>query len=151
MRARPPQIVAFGGGGFSTGVRRLGGVAVLLALTGKPVPMVCFLPTASGDPREQLARFHERFCSWPCEPSPISVFHLGRDRIDPVAHLLAHDAVYVGGGSMRNMLAICLSVHLDAELRVRLLPEADIGTRPSSERFAVSERRALRAGRRRWD
>ena len=40
---------------------------------------------------------------------------------------------------------------LDAELRVRLLPEADIGTRPSSERFAVSERRALRAGRRRWD
>jgi hypothetical protein len=40
---------------------------------------------------------------------------------------------------------------LDAELKVRLLPEADIGVRPSSERFAVSELRVLRAGRHRWD
>ena len=31
---------------------------------------------------------------------------LGRDRIDPVEHLLAQDAIYVGGGSMRNMLAV---------------------------------------------
>ena len=70
------------------------------------MPRICFLPTASGDPREQVTRFQERFADWPCEPSTLSLFHLGRDRIDPVAHLLSQDVIYVGGGSMRNMLAI---------------------------------------------
>lgn len=78
----------------------------VLTLTAKEVPRICFLPTASGDPREQVTRFHERYGSWPCEPSVLSLFNLGRDRIDPVAHILAQDAIYVGGGSMRNMLAI---------------------------------------------
>ncbi len=79
---------------------------LVLNLTGKPVPKVCFLPTASGDPREQTTRFFERFTAWPCEPSILSLFHLARDRIDPYEHLLAQDAIYVGGGSMRNMLAV---------------------------------------------
>ena len=78
----------------------------VLALTGKPVPKVSFLPTASGDPREQVTRFYERFGAWPCEPSTLSLFHLGRDRIDPIEHLHGQDAIYVGGGSMRNLLAI---------------------------------------------
>jgi peptidase E len=78
----------------------------VLSLTGKEVPRICFLPTASGDPREQVTRFQERFSQWPCEPSILSLFHLGRDRIDPIAHILSQDALYIGGGSMRNMLAI---------------------------------------------
>ena len=46
----------------------------VLELTGKPVPKLCFLPTASGDPRDQVTRFHERFGDWPCEPSdPVAV------------------------------------------------------------------------------
>ena len=77
-----------------------------LELSGKPVPRICFLPTASGDPREQTTRFHERFSGWPCSPSILSLFHLGRDRIDPREHLLSQDVIYVGGGSMRNMLAV---------------------------------------------
>ncbi len=78
---------------------------------------VCFLPTASGDPREQVTRFHERFGDWPCEPSVLSLFHLGRDRIDPVAHILAQDALYIGGGSMRNMLAIWREHGIDEAMR----------------------------------
>ncbi len=89
----------------------------MLALTGKPVPRICFLPTASGDPREQATRFYERFSGWPCEPSILSLFHLGRDRIDPVEHLLAQDAIYVGGGSMRNMLAIWREHGVDEAMR----------------------------------
>lgn len=103
--ADPRRILAMGGGGFTMEQ----GDALdrfVLALTGKEIPRICFLPTASGDPREQVMRFHERYESWPCEPSVLSLFNLGRDRIDPVAHILAQDAVYVGGGSMRNMLAI---------------------------------------------
>ena len=85
------RILAMGGGGF-TMESTLALDRFALELTGKPVPRICFLPTASGDPREQATRFHERFSSWPCEPSILSLFHLGRDRIDPREHLLAQDA-----------------------------------------------------------
>ena len=73
-----------GGGGFTMQERSPALDRLVLTLTGKPVPKVCFLPTASGDPREQTTRFYERFAAWPCEPSILSLFHLGRDRIDPV-------------------------------------------------------------------
>jgi dipeptidase E len=89
----------------------------VLSLTGKEAPRVCFLPTASGDPRDQVMRFHERFGDWPCEPTILSLFNLGRDRIDPVAHILSQDALYIGGGSMRNMLAIWREHGIDDTMR----------------------------------
>ncbi|MEO8966469.1 MAG: Type 1 glutamine amidotransferase-like domain-containing protein [Solirubrobacteraceae bacterium] len=49
MPLRPPQIVAFGGGGFST---EWGNPLLddhVLALSGVERPKICFLPTASGD------------------------------------------------------------------------------------------------------
>src|ERR1700761_2666627 len=110
------QILAMGGGGF-TMESTLALDRFALELTGKPVPRICFLPTASGDPREQATRFHERFSSWPCEPSILSLFHLGRDRIDPREHLLAQDLIYVGGGSMRNMLAVWREHSVDEIMR----------------------------------
>jgi len=113
------RVLAMGGGGFtmpdhdqSDALDRL-----VLSLTGKEIPKVCFLPTASGDPRDQVTRFHERFGDWPCEPSVLSLFHLGRDRIDPVAHILDQDALYIGGGSMRNMLAIWREHGIDDAMR----------------------------------
>ena len=47
----------------------------------------------------------------------LSLFHLGRDRIDPREHLLAQDAIYVGGGSMRNMLAVWREHSVDEIMR----------------------------------
>jgi dipeptidase E len=90
---------------------------LVLSLTGKPVPKICFLPTASGGQRDQAMRFHERFGAWPCEPSVLWLFHLARDRIDPVEHLLAQDAIYVGGGSLRNMLAVWREHGIDRAMR----------------------------------
>jgi peptidase E len=107
-----------GGGGFTMDDPSHALDAFVLSLTGKPVPRVCFLPTASGDPRDQVTRFYERFGSWACEPSILSLFHLARDRIDPVSHLLAQDAIYVGGGSMRNLLAVWREHGVDEALRV---------------------------------
>ena len=106
-----------GGGGFTMSERNPALDRLALALSAKPVPRVCFLPTASGDPREQTTRFYERFSAWPCEPSVLSLFHLGRDRIDPRAHLLAQDVIYVGGGSMRNMLAVWHEHGVDQAMR----------------------------------
>ena len=111
------RILAMGGGGFTMDDPSHALDAFVLSLTGKSVPKVCFLPTASGDPRDQVTRFYERFGSWPCEPSILSLFHLARDRIDPVAHLLAQDAIYVGGGSMRNLLAVWREHGVDEALR----------------------------------
>jgi peptidase E len=107
-----------GGGGFTMNERTPALDRFVLELTGKPVPKICFLPTASGDPREQATRFHERFDAWPCEPSILSLFHLGESRVDPVAHLLAQDAIYVGGGSMRNLLAVWRTHGVDEAMRV---------------------------------
>jgi peptidase E len=89
----------------------------VLELTEKPIPRICFLPTASGDTREQVIRFHERFGDWPCEPSTLSLFRLSHERIDPVKHLLSQDAIYVGGGSMRNMLAVWREHGVDLAMR----------------------------------
>jgi dipeptidase E len=115
----PRRILAMGGGGFtmpdhdqSDALDRL-----ILDLTGKDCPRICFLPTASGDERALITRFYERFSSWPCEPSVLSLFTLGRDRIDPAAHIRRQDAIYVGGGSLRNMLAIWREHGIDTALR----------------------------------
>ncbi len=106
-----------GGGGFTMHERGEALDRLVLDLTGRPVPRICFLPTASGDPREQTTRFYERYRAWPCEPSVLSLFHLGRDRLDPREHLLAQDAIYVGGGSMRNMLAVWREHGVDDVMR----------------------------------
>ncbi|MDQ6732450.1 MAG: peptidase E [Actinomycetota bacterium] len=111
------RILAMGGGGFTMQERSPALDRLVLTLTGKAVPRICFLPTASGDPREQTTRFQERFGTWLCEPSVLSLFHLARDRIDPYEHLLAQDAIYVGGGSMRNMLAIWREHGVDVAMR----------------------------------
>jgi dipeptidase E len=113
----PRRVIAMGGGGFTMEERAEGLDRLVLELTGKDVPRICFLPTAAGDPREQVTRFHERYDGWPCQPSILSLFHLGRDRIDPIAHLLSQDAIYVGGGSMRNMLAIWREHGIDDAMR----------------------------------
>jgi peptidase E len=113
----PRRILALGGGGFTTAEPSAALDALVLRLTGRRVPRICFLPTASGDKSEQVIRFHERFAAWPCERSVLSLFHLADARIDPRAHLLSQDAIYVGGGSMRNMLAIWREHGIDETMR----------------------------------
>jgi peptidase E len=110
-------ILAMGGGGFT--MEPVGGALdeFVLGLSRAAVPRICFLPTASGDPNEQIARFYTAFADRPCEPVHLSLFRLGANPIDLRAHLLAQDIVYVGGGSMRNMLAIWRAHGLDAILR----------------------------------
>jgi dipeptidase E len=115
----PRRILAMGGGGFTMPEQDRSDALdrFVLELTGREVPRICFLPTASGDPRDQVTRFYERYGDWPCEPSTLSLFHLGRDRIDPIERILSQDALYIGGGSMRNMLAIWREHGIDEAMR----------------------------------
>jgi dipeptidase E len=75
----------------------------VLALTGRDVPRICFLPTASGDSEPYIARFYDRFRP-EAECTHISLF--GRPPADLEKMLLGQDIIYVGGGNSANMLAI---------------------------------------------
>jgi peptidase E len=97
------HIVAFGGGGFSqeSGNPLLDDFA--RSLTGKEVPRVCFMPTASGDADHYIVRFYNAFreCS---RPSHVSLFRRERGVEDVREHLLSQDMIYVGGGSVISLL-----------------------------------------------
>jgi len=111
-----PQIVAFGGGGFSM---EWGNPLLddhVLALTGAARPRVCFLPTASGDADHYVVRFYRAFSAPRCEPSHISLFRRETGVGDPRAHLLAQDLVYVGGGSLVSLMGTWRAHGLDGAL-----------------------------------
>jgi peptidase E len=82
-------------GGHSSGLEDL-----VLELAG---PRVCFVPTASADPDWQLVRFYESFAP---RAEPSHVLFNPWPREDLRKHVMAQDAVYVGGGNTANMLAI---------------------------------------------
>ena len=112
-------IFAMGGGGFTMEPDNPALDDFILSLPGRREPRVLFLPTASGDPAPQIARFHARFGDRACRADYLSLFRLhGSDRA--LADIvLEQDVIYVGGGSMRNLIAIWKAHGLDA-----LLPEA---------------------------
>jgi dipeptidase E len=105
---RPDQrlILALGGHEFS---RRRGNEAIvdyMLALAGRDRPRICLLPTASGDATEQIAAFRASLADRECELSHLSLFRLEEAPVAVREQLLAQDLIYVGGGSMVNLLAI---------------------------------------------
>jgi dipeptidase E len=105
-RSDPRRLVAIGGGGFSSFPGDPALDRYVLDLSPAVMPRICLLPTASGDPDEQIQRFYRATFDLNCEPSHISLFRLGSKPLDIRARLFAQDIIYVGGGSMVNMLAI---------------------------------------------
>jgi peptidase E len=100
------RIVAMGGGGFSTRPGDPELDAYIVDQARRASPAICLLPTASGDPDDQIQRFYRAFHDLDCMPSHLSLFRLGARPIDIRERLLAQDVIYVGGGSMSNLLAI---------------------------------------------
>lgn len=117
MLSPMPQIVAFGGGGFSM---EWGNTMLddhVLALSGAERPRVCFLPTASGDADHYIVRFYRAFPASRCEPSHISLFRRETGVDDPRSHLLSQDVIYVGGGSVISLLGTWCAHGIDEILR----------------------------------
>jgi dipeptidase E len=112
-------IFAMGGGGFTMEPNNPLLDDFVLSLVRAKAPRILFLPTASGDTTAQINAFQARFADRLCVPEHLSLFRL-RDAKRPLSEmLLDQDIVYVGGGSMRNLLAIWQAHGLD-----RLLLEA---------------------------
>jgi len=117
VATRRPQIVAFGGGGFSMESENTLLDDYVLALTEVDRPRICFLPTASGDADHYIVRFYRAFGASRCEPSHLSLFRRETSVADPRAHLLAQDLIYVGGGSVVSLLGTWQAHGLDLALR----------------------------------
>ncbi len=103
------RILALGGHDFTSRPPDRAVCELLLRLAGErggERPRICILPTASGDTSEQIGRFYAAFGERSCEPSDVSLFRLGRRPMALRDHLLSQDLIYVGGGSLVNLLAV---------------------------------------------
>ncbi len=99
-------VFCMGGGGFTMELGMPALDAYILALASVERPRVLFLPTASGDPREDIGRFTRVFGAWDCRPQILSLFRIEADDEPLESLILSQDVIYVGGGSMRNLLAL---------------------------------------------
>jgi dipeptidase E len=112
-----PTILALGGGGFTMEPENPALDEFILTLAGRREPRILFLPTASGDAAAQVAAFHHTFDDRPCLTTVLSIFRLGETGGVPLRDLLlAQDIIYVGGGSMRSLLAVWREYELDRHL-----------------------------------
>lgn len=116
------NILAIGGGGFVP-TERYGAapgplVQHALKLTGKESPRVCALYTATGDDSARIAQWYTTWSSYGRGIRPSHVAVLPMPNVDDLrTHLLAQDAVYVGGGSVAG-LAVLWRLHgLDVVMR----------------------------------
>jgi peptidase E len=115
------RIIAIGGGGFLMERRPSLLDEYFVRATGARSPKVCFISTAAGDPEEMLAKYYKAFSKLSCRPSHLAFFRRPRRGSIPLdqieRRLLAQDAIYVGGGNTRSMLAVWREWGLDQVLR----------------------------------
>jgi peptidase E len=114
------NVLAIGGGGFAL-TERYGWtpgplVRHALSLTGKEAPKVCGLFTATGDSTDRIATWYGAWAGEPAQASHVAVMPM--PNVDDLrAHLLAQDAVYVGGGSVAGLMVLWRLHGLDAVFR----------------------------------
>ena len=106
-------IFAMGGGGFTMEPNNPLLDDFVLSLPGTAEPKILFLPTASGETTAHLNAFRERFAHRTCVASDLSLFRLSETTRALEEVVLEQDIVYVGGGSMRNLLALWHAHGLD--------------------------------------
>ena len=103
-----PQILATSGGFIPGPVQmsiRLGDMVLeALARTKKDRPRVCLVLTALGDPANYYAMSYEAFNFAGCDVTELKLFP--QPSADPTERLCGSDLVWVGGGSVANLLAL---------------------------------------------
>lgn len=87
------------------------------ALAGGPErPRLCFIGTATGDQQDYIYGFYGAFAGSDVRVSHLTLF--GMPNVEDVReHLLSQDVIWVGGGSVANLLAVWRVHGLDEILR----------------------------------
>ncbi len=109
------QIIAIGGAALPLDQDNLLLVDYFLKQTRKRRPRVCFIGTAHGDAEAGRLRFYAGFGQFDCRPTHLPLF--ARTPRDLESFVLEQDAIFVGGGNTRSMLAVWRDWGLDAHLR----------------------------------
>ena len=108
------QIIAIGGGGFG---RNPGDGVIeqyILDQTGKEKPNICFIPTATGDNEAYKVNYYSTFSKLNCNPIHLDFFK----RTPDLEQLIPQqDAIFVGGGNTKSMLAVWKDWNLDRLLK----------------------------------
>lgn len=109
------QIIAMGGAALPLELDNLLLIEYFLAQTGKRNPRVCFIGAAHGDADAGRLRFYAGFSRFTCRPTHLPLF--ARTPRDLASFVLEQDAIFVGGGNTRSMLAVWREWALDQHLR----------------------------------
>lgn len=113
------RILATSGGFVAGPVQlsvRLGSMLLdALSSTGKIRPRVCLVYTASGDPSNYYAMSYEAFNAAGCDVTELKLFP--QPSAEPIERLCGSDLVWVGGGSVANLLALWQLHRVDLAMR----------------------------------
>jgi peptidase E len=90
-------------------------MAEMLRLTGKQRPKLTIVNTAGGDNESWLAKTYGAFVGWSVDVSHLGLFT--QPTREPEEAILGADAVWVGGGSVANLLAVWRVHRLDEIMR----------------------------------
>src|SRR5664280_1160895 len=116
---KTPRILATSGGFVEGPVQmswRLGAMVIdALASTEKVRPRVCLVNTAMGDNLTYDAIAYEAFNAAGCDVTELKVFP--QPSADPEERLGGSDLVWVGGGSVANLLALWRLHNIDTAMR----------------------------------
>lgn len=107
---RMPRILAIGGGSIlmedtPSPIDRL-----LLQLTTKRKPRICYIGTPSGDMQGDIEKFYAAFPADRCQPSHLAFFREPSAGSFPLAtcrqQLMHKDAIFVGGGNTKSAFGV---------------------------------------------
>ena len=108
------NIIAIGGGGFGANPGQGVIENYILKQTKKKNPRICFIPTATGDNEAYKVSFYSTFTNLNCYPSHLDFFKRTPDLNELI---LNQDAIFVGGGNTKSMLAVWKEWGLDKILK----------------------------------
>jgi peptidase E len=91
-------------------------VGNVLKLTGQRVPKLCVINTATGDDPAGLLRLYDRLAPFDLKVTHLALFPMP-NVTDPEDLLMSQDAIFVGGGSVANMVAVWRVHGIDEILR----------------------------------
>lgn len=106
------RIVAYGAGHNPPFVK------YVASLTGKELPRICYLPTASADSPAGIIRWYETCAELKVKPFVQRMFISSYDQKESFEDVLLNmDAIVVGGGNTLNMMAIWKAQGVDVILK----------------------------------
>ena len=109
------QIIAIGGAALPLDAGHPTMLAYVLKQTKKKKPKVCFIGTAHGDAETIRLRYYAAASQLECQPTHLPLF--ARTPRDLKSFILEQDAIFVGGGNTRSMLAVWRDWGLDKILQ----------------------------------